>query len=75
VYSDMLPTERITRATWILVQGHTVTVRGLAAELEITPSGARKMLERMSRVVPLVDDGGVWRLVGEEEGETGIEGE
>jgi predicted DNA-binding transcriptional regulator YafY len=62
----MLPTERIARATWMLAQGKAVTVRALAAELEITPRGARSMLERMSRVVPLVDDGGVWRVMGEE---------
>ena len=59
---DMLPTERIGRATWLLAQGRSMTVREVAEVLEITPRGARAMLERLSRVVPLVDDGGVWRV-------------
>lgn len=59
---DMTPTERIARAAWMLAQGQAVTVRGLASQLEMTPRGARALLERMSRVVPLVDDGGLWRV-------------
>ena len=47
---DMTPTERIGRATWILATGQAVTVRSLADALEITPRGARAMLERLSRV-------------------------
>lgn len=60
---DMLPTERIARATWLLANGGRVTVRDLASQLEITPRGARSMLERISRAVPLVADGGVWRVM------------
>jgi Mn-dependent DtxR family transcriptional regulator len=56
------PTERIGRATYLLTQGQPMTVRHLAQTLEITPRGARAMLERLSRVVPLRDDGGVWRM-------------
>lgn len=52
---DMLPTERIGRATWLLAQGRSMTVREVADALEITPRGVRAMLERLSRVVPLVD--------------------
>ena len=63
---DMLPTERIGRATWLLAQGRALTVREVAEVLEITPRGARAMLERLSRVVPLVDEGGVWRVASEE---------
>ena len=57
---DMLPTERIGRATWLLAQGRTMTVRGWRRCWRLR-RGARAMLERLSRVVPLVDDGGVWR--------------
>ena len=46
---DMLPTERIGRATWLLAQGRTMTVREVAQTLEITPHGAYQMLERLSR--------------------------
>ena len=63
---DMLPTERIGRATWLLAQGRAVTVRELAQTLEITPRGARAMLERLSSVLPLVDEGGVWRVASTE---------
>jgi predicted DNA-binding transcriptional regulator YafY len=68
---DMTPTERIGRTTWLLAQGRQVTVRALASELEITPRGARALLERLSRVVPLVDDGGLWRVAREDDSETG----
>lgn len=68
---EMLPTERITRAAFLLAMGEGLTVRALAERLEITPRGARAMLEKMSRVAPLVDDGGVWRVLGEEREERG----
>ncbi len=60
---DMTPTERVGRITWILAQGGQVTVRHVAEALEMTPRGARYLLERLSTVVPLVDDGGVWRVM------------
>ena len=63
---DMTPTERIGRATWLLANGQAVTVRKLASELEITPRGARSMLERLSLVLPLVEDAGLWRICGDE---------
>ena len=63
---DMLPTERIGRATWLLAQGRALTVREVAEVLEITPRGARAMLERLSSVLPLVDEGGVWRVASTE---------
>ena len=66
---DMLPTERVARATWLLAQGREVTVRELAQHLEITPRGARAMLEKISLALPLVDDGGVWRVC------SGVEGD
>lgn len=66
MFSDMLPTERIGRATWLLAQGRAMTVMQVAEELEMTRSGAAKLLDRLSRVLPLVvdegDAGGVWRI-------------
>lgn len=65
---EMLPTERVALATWLLVQGQAITVRQLAKRLEITPRGARMMLEKMSGVLPLTveegDDGGLWQICG-----------
>lgn len=66
--NDMLPTERVARATWLLAQGGSVTVRQLAERLDITPRGARMMLEKISGVVPLTvedsEEGGLWRICG-----------
>ncbi len=62
MYDSMLPTERIALCTARLMQGRQMTVRQVAEELEITHSGAAKLLARISRVLPVVDDGGVWRI-------------
>jgi len=43
-----------------------VTVRELAQTLEITPHGAYQMLVRLSRVLPIADEGGVWRVASTE---------
>lgn len=56
-------TERATLAALLLARGDSVTTRRLAEHLDITESGARKMLERMSRSVPIVNQGGEWRLL------------
>jgi len=62
----MLPTERIALCTARLMQGRALTVRQVAEELEISHSGAAKLLARISRVLPIVvdegDAGGVWRI-------------
>ncbi len=56
------PTERIGLVAYLLAQGHTTTTRQLATDLGLTEHGARKMLEKLSRVLPLVNDGGIWRV-------------
>lgn len=71
--SEMTPTERAGLAVWLLLQ-QPMTPRSLAERLEITPHGARAMLRRLSLAVPLIDDGGRWRICGsdgtfEEDGE------
>lgn len=63
MYDSMLPTERIALCTARLLQGRAMTVRQVAEELEITHSGAAKLLARISRVLPVVDEGGVWRVM------------
>jgi len=68
----MIPTERAGRVTWMLAQGRAVTVREVAETVELTHSGAAKLLQRLARVLPLVDDGGVWRInSGDNHGEVG----
>lgn len=68
---DTLPTERIATAVYLLANGRRTTVRDLAAHLDITPRGARAMLEKLSRVLPLIDDGGVWRVLGDDDDQAG----
>jgi hypothetical protein len=65
---EMIPTERIALCTARLLQGRALTVRQVAEELELTHSGAAKLLARISRVLPVVDDGGVWRINSQEAG-------
>ena len=62
MYDEMLPTERIALCAARLVQGQKMTVRQVAEDLELSHSGAAKLLARISRVLPIVDDGGVWRI-------------
>lgn len=72
---DCLPTERVARATWLFARGEALTVRELSEHLAISARGTRSLLEKVSRVVPLVvDDGGVWRIwSGEEDAGEGQE--
>lgn len=66
---DCLPTERVARATWLFARGEAFTVRELSEHLAISARGTRSLLEKVSRVVPLVDDGGIWRIYsGDDEG-------
>lgn len=72
--SEMLPTMRIAKITLFFAQGERLTVREVAERMEMTPRGARMMLEKISLAVPLTDEGGVWRICGSdgvlERGET-----
>ncbi len=64
---ETLPTERIATAVYLLAQGRSTTVHDLAVRLDITPRGARSMLEKLSRVLPLAEDGGVWRVMADDD--------
>lgn len=64
-----LPTERIAIAAYWLASGHGFTVSELADRLGTTPRGTRRMLEKLSSALPLIEDfqddrrGAVWRLL------------
>jgi len=69
VYRDMIPTERAAIVTARLLSGRQMTVREVAEAVELSHSGAQRLLERLSRVLPLmveerdsVTDGAVWRI-------------
>ena len=57
------PTERIGFTAYRLTLGGSTSTRQLAEDLEITEHGARKMLEKLSLVLPLVVERGIWRLM------------
>ncbi|WP_297636181.1 hypothetical protein [Caldilinea sp.] len=58
-------------ATYLLCTGGAYTVSELATRLALTPRGTRLLLEKISTVVPVVDEheddrrGAVWRLIPE----------
>lgn len=59
----MTPTERSARITFLLCAvGLAMTTREIARLSHMSQSGALKMLDRISRVVPIyLDDGDIWR--------------
>jgi hypothetical protein len=58
------PSERGAVAGWMLASGIAVTTRGLAERLGITNRGARGLLQRASRVLPIYrPEAGVWQSV------------
>jgi len=57
------PTERVVVLTLHLAQGHAVTTAEVARLLTMCDSGAYRMLDRMSRVAPIVNEAGRWSLL------------
>ncbi len=63
--SDLLPTERSALTVWWLVCGYEVTVAALAEAFDIEPRSARRILNKVARVVPIYSNGqdnGVWKV-------------
>lgn len=56
-------TERVVLVLVRLLSGSTPTTREVAELTGMTPHGARKLLLRLCRVVPLTQIEGCWRLV------------
>lgn len=65
----LYPTERIGLAVYWLAQGGQFTPKELATRLGCTRHGAYQMLTKLSRTIPIVDDGGVWRVCHDETGD------
>ena len=58
---DLLPTERAARLAWDFAQGRSYTVCEVAVLLSMTRRGAGLLLEKIARVIPLVEDNqGIW---------------
>ena len=63
---ELTPQDRAALVTYWLQQGHRFTSRDIAAAFGMTTNGARLMLCRISRVIPLVCEHGVWVMMAAE---------
>lgn len=61
---DSCTTERVAMVAWRLVHGGALTTAEAAQLAGIGYHGARAMLDKMSRVLPIFEDDGQWRLAG-----------
>ena len=59
--SDLAATDRVARVVEALCQGECLTVKQVAGMCEMSFSGARYLLIRVSRVMNVYEDQGVWR--------------
>jgi len=59
---ELTPQERAARATYDLLCGGQFTTMEAGAMYGLTYYGARRMLNSISRVVPMGDEGGRWRM-------------
>ena len=64
---ETAPTARVGLTVYLLTSGRQLTARQLAERLDITPHGARALLNRLAMVLPLIEDGGVWRVLGDDD--------
>jgi DNA-binding IclR family transcriptional regulator len=58
----LTPQERAVLALWLLIQV-PMSTREIAERCGMEMAGAWKMLNRISRVVPLYRDAGKWRIL------------
>ena len=57
---EFIPTERIGLIVWQLAHGEALTVNQVADIAGITYQGAWRMLEKLSRAIPILCFGGEW---------------
>lgn len=66
---DLCPTERIAIVTFSLAKGEALASRQVADRTGCTPEGARRLLAKVSRVLPLTEDAtkapNVWAMLSE----------
>lgn len=63
------PTERIAAVTMHLYRNRQVTTAETAELIGVTRTGAAKLLDRLSLALPVYEEGGVWRLLYDEDEE------
>lgn len=57
---EYVPTERSAMIVFFLMQGSRLSTAEIARLTGLTPQGAWNMLQKICRVVPLYQEGGVW---------------
>ena len=59
---DYTPQEKAASVTWKIATGQAFTVREVADDFGITWQGAQRMLNTISRVIPIAPNStGVWK--------------
>lgn len=61
--ADYTAQERAALITFQLLEGAQMTTSEIAQRIGVTYHGARYMMEKVSRVVPVYEDGGRWSRV------------
>lgn len=60
---ELTPQERAARVTWAIAQGETMSTQQVATLAGMSERGARWLMARLSRVLPVFqDDSGLWRV-------------
>ena len=62
-YAEYSPMERAAHLTMRLVLGEGLTARTVAVQYGVSRQTAYRILDRTSRVIPLHNEDGVWRLL------------
>jgi len=57
---EYITTERVAVIVWQLAHGEALSTAQVAEIAGITQRGARQMLEKLSRVIPILPFGGEW---------------
>lgn len=57
------PSERVALVAWHLAHGEGLTTQIIAGLTGLSPRGARELMYRISRVIPIyIDDDGFWQV-------------
>lgn len=62
-FADLSPTERAAALAYEFAHGRAYTARRISERYGISTRGAYKLVNRISRAIPLYEDGGVWRVL------------
>ena len=59
--------ERVWQVVWWLARGERLTPGEIHRQIQLAPRGARKLMMRMSLVLPIYKKGGKWQALEDEE--------